>query len=241
MDVLNHFGWDKDVTVIGYSMGGSIAVHLNGEQPDLIANLILLAPAGMIRPGRFGFDKFSYFRSGFLSLEDREERLKERILGDIKKFQEARRAEITNPQDSEGAILRTAVIESREWFINNHKGFLHAVAESTSEAPLFSRVGGLGTVAKFLSGTDQSEAWKKLRSRKPGTTTIILGRGDDKINHKEFRADVIEKRNGGLCLEDNIRLEILPKGADGKEADHHLPMTRAPDVLEIIESALGMK
>ncbi|MBE3049171.1 alpha/beta hydrolase, partial [Candidatus Bathyarchaeota archaeon] len=63
MAVLEANEWTEDITVVGYSMGGSIAVHLNNEQPDLIKHLILLAPAGMIRLMTFGIPKWILWRS----------------------------------------------------------------------------------------------------------------------------------------------------------------------------------
>jgi len=44
---LQHQGVDSGFTLIGYSMGGSIAAVFTAEEPERVAHLILLAPAGM--------------------------------------------------------------------------------------------------------------------------------------------------------------------------------------------------
>ncbi len=52
-ELLQHEGVGGPVSVIGYSMGGSIATIFAAEEPDRVDRLILLAPAGMIHaPGR---------------------------------------------------------------------------------------------------------------------------------------------------------------------------------------------
>ncbi|CAK7564417.1 MAG: hypothetical protein SEPTF4163_002308 [Sporothrix epigloea] len=52
--------------VIGYSMGGGVAVHFATAFPDMIRSLILLAPAGLIRPERFGVAARLIFTSGIV-------------------------------------------------------------------------------------------------------------------------------------------------------------------------------
>ncbi len=47
MDLLEHQGLDEDVTLMGYSMGGSIVSHFAASHPDRVRRLVLLASAGM--------------------------------------------------------------------------------------------------------------------------------------------------------------------------------------------------
>ncbi len=46
-ELLAHEGVTDDITLIGYSMGGSIATGFAAEQPGRLRRLILLAPAGI--------------------------------------------------------------------------------------------------------------------------------------------------------------------------------------------------
>ncbi len=46
-DLLNDQGVEDDITLLGYSMGGSIAAAFAARHPDRLRRLILLAPAGM--------------------------------------------------------------------------------------------------------------------------------------------------------------------------------------------------
>jgi len=45
---------DDACDVVGYSMGGGVAVHLAAALPRMVRSLVLLAPAGLIRPESFG-------------------------------------------------------------------------------------------------------------------------------------------------------------------------------------------
>jgi pimeloyl-ACP methyl ester carboxylesterase len=56
-DLLAALNLDDDLTVMGYSMGGSIATAFAQEQPHRIARLILLAPAGIAMTER-PFERF---------------------------------------------------------------------------------------------------------------------------------------------------------------------------------------
>lgn len=52
-DLLQHQGIGGGITLLGYSMGGSIATVFAAAEPERVGRLILLAPAGVIHaPGR---------------------------------------------------------------------------------------------------------------------------------------------------------------------------------------------
>lgn len=52
--------------VLGYSLGGGIAVHLAGAFPAMVRSVVLLAPAGLIRAETFGWASRVVFRSGWV-------------------------------------------------------------------------------------------------------------------------------------------------------------------------------
>lgn len=224
--VLQKFRWTKDITVVGYSMGGSIAVHLNNARPGLIKNLILLAPAGMIRAGTFGRDKIAAFRYPLYFPRGRRSLVK----GNLNDGMEKVRVKMTKksspsnanvgpeeamvvPEEAEDDLEQTVCVHAREWLMNNHDGFVRAISDSVSHAPLYG----------------QNEAWQKLISRK-GYTKVILGSEDDKVILSEFEEDV-KKLGGGA---DHLHVEIL------EGTDHHFPMTDVNRVLEIIQPILGL-
>lgn len=220
-EVLEAFGWTKDITVVGYSMGGGIAVHLNKAYPDLIKNLVLLAPAGMIRHRTLGLEKFVVFtilptraqryfiRKSFQQGIDKIESQTPQVQGRADVLEEA-----VDVLQEAVTSLEESVCHSRIWFEKNHNGFAKAIKASVLEAPLCR----------------QNEAWEKLKERK-GTTMVILGSEDDKVEELEFRKDV-NKLNG---VADHLHLKTL------EGTDHHFPMTDADKVLEIIAPVLGIE
>jgi pimeloyl-ACP methyl ester carboxylesterase len=52
------------LSVVGYSLGGGIAIHFANAFPDLVGRLVLLAPAGLIRAKNFGVASRLLFQSG---------------------------------------------------------------------------------------------------------------------------------------------------------------------------------
>jgi pimeloyl-ACP methyl ester carboxylesterase len=52
--------------LVGYSLGGGIAVHFATSFPHLVSSLVLLAPAGLIRPESFGAFTRAVFTSGII-------------------------------------------------------------------------------------------------------------------------------------------------------------------------------
>ena len=53
-------------SILGYSLGGGIAVNFASCFPDLISSVILLAPSGLIRPYHFSWQNKFLYSSPFL-------------------------------------------------------------------------------------------------------------------------------------------------------------------------------
>ncbi|WP_299147192.1 alpha/beta hydrolase [uncultured Tateyamaria sp.] len=51
LDLLRYEQVGDDLTVFGYSMGGAIATHFTAKHPELVKQLVLIAPAGMVELG----------------------------------------------------------------------------------------------------------------------------------------------------------------------------------------------
>ncbi|PRY75202.1 pimeloyl-ACP methyl ester carboxylesterase [Yoonia maritima] len=65
-DMLEHQGLTEDITLVGYSMGGSIATAFASENPHYIKRVILVAPAGVMTEE----SKFSRFCRRFPLIGD---------------------------------------------------------------------------------------------------------------------------------------------------------------------------
>ncbi|KAK3942206.1 putative alpha beta hydrolase family protein [Diplogelasinospora grovesii] len=235
--------WDQGFRLIGYSMGGSIAVHFAAEHPEMLSSpLTLLCPAGLIRAS-YMFDLKSRiaFQTGLIPARYIHSKLKDRLR---KPMHES----VKNKADMDAAAAATAAAadtamtelgdeppapeEPREaqelyerqrkhieWMIDNHGGFIPAVADCFKHAPF----------------TKQQPAWTKMAAKlkeKNKTLVIILGAKDDLINLGHFKADAVPILDKAGV---NYRLRVI------NDANHNFPMTHSQKVLALIYQAWGIQ
>ncbi|KAF5539597.1 2-hydroxy-6-oxo-6-phenylhexa-2 4-dienoate hydrolase [Fusarium mexicanum] len=210
--------------LVGYSLGGGIAVHFANAFPNLVRDLVLLAPAGLIRAASFGRVSRFLFVSGLvperiLAVATRS-RLQKPIASSAKPPPKTPIEAVTTPPlnvaEAEVAPasgeavtpLEQRVMEYVRWMVTHHNGFVPAFMSSIRFAPL----------------TDQHEAWAKLSKRAPGTTAILLARSDEIIDPDSYRRDALSLVGG----EHHVRWRILP-------GSHDFVMTHAGDILSEID------
>ncbi|KAK5663651.1 hypothetical protein OQA88_4082 [Cercophora sp. LCS_1] len=215
--------------LVGYSLGGGIAVHFAGAFPHLVSSLVLLAPAGLIRPESFGVATRFVFTAGLVP---------ERLLAAITKRRlqvpiaaSARRngsadtikdpvsaslTEAADPKPEEGeeaTPLEKRVLRYVHWMLNNHPGFVPAFMSCIRDAPLVG----------------QENAWRKLALREKGSTFVILAKSDEIIDPEEYAADAFPLIGGP----EQVRWTLVPGG-------HDFPMTHPEETLKEIYGAWGM-
>lgn len=208
--------------VVGYSLGGGVAVHLASSLPAAaISSLVLLAPAGLIRAERFGLASRVLFKSGLVPdavLAPLTRRRLQRPIASARKS--ARKpeaealavAEAVDPAAAAGApapavatnTLSRDVLSYVRWMVRNHAGFVPAFMSSIRHAPL----------------TDQHEAWGKLAARPRGATVVLLAEDDEIIDVGDMEDDALPLVGG----RDNVHWRVLPGG-------HDFVMTHADDIL----------
>lgn len=187
--------------VLGYSLGGGIAVHLVNALPrDAVASLVLLAPAGMIREETFGAVPRIVFRSGWvpeglLEILTRW-RLKRPIAESARRKGKGGAAVPPRPMPGGAAVvaavegeivdgaagggeapneLQKRVLAFVNWQVRHHEGFVCAFMSTLRHAPMLN----------------QHEAWKKLAGRRPKTTCFIFGVGDEIVSEEDYREDAL--------------------------------------------------
>ncbi|KUI53911.1 hypothetical protein VP1G_01420 [Cytospora mali] len=228
-------GEDDGFHLVGYSLGGGIAVHLATTFPGMVKSLILLAPAGMIREENFGTAARVVFRSGWLPEKLVEVmtrwRLKRPIAEAAKRKskggrdqspatptphvpgEEAIEAAVTSEiaDTSDRALpnsLQRRVLKHVNWQVAHHEGFVPAFMSTLRYAPMIK----------------QHDTWRKLAERKPKTTLFIFGDGDGVVNDGDYREDVLPLVGG----EEHVCWTKPVPGA------HDFPMTHPEKALEII-------
>lgn len=217
-------------SLFGYSMGGAIAVSFATAFPHLVSFLVLLAPAGLIRPDKFGTLTRFVFSSGLIPerllafLTGR--RLQKPISPAAKRPETVSRAAVRSDPRLETAAAEAAdplpghqatrledhVLSYVRWMVVNHAGFVPAFMSSIRFAPL----------------TEQHASWNLLAKRDPGTTAIFFARDDDVIDEAAYREDAGPLTAG----EGKVAWRVLPGG-------HDFVMTHCDEVLKELDSCFG--
>ncbi|KAI9757723.1 MAG: hypothetical protein M4579_003348 [Chaenotheca gracillima] len=218
---------------IGYSMGGGIAASFTSHFPDLVSSLILLAPAGLLRPSRISYQsKFLYsigiFPESFL------EWLVKRRLRNAPNIPSTKndKAQSSNPMVQELPSTEESETSKNslgfnvdapatvDWQIEHHQGFLGSFMSSIRFAPV----------------TGQEDDWRRIGARlsaqkgegnelglDQGKVLLVLGEKDLAIPKDEVRPDAVEALGG----EENVVVKVV-------DAGHELPITRSDELVGCI-------
>lgn len=209
--------------LVGYSLGGGIAVHFATAFPHLVSSLVLLAPAGLINAADFGAVSLFIFKSGFVP---------ERILAYLTRIRlqqpiaASRKAKEVSPSAAAADIAATEATSDSEtqqkadgssvpfeqhvlmyvrWMALHHTGFIPAFMSSIRWSPL----------------TDQHESWRLLARRKPGSTMVLLAQNDEIIDVKGYEREGLPLVGG----KENVVWKVLP-------GTHDFVMTHSERILE---------
>ncbi|GAB1310085.1 Alpha/Beta hydrolase protein [Madurella fahalii] len=243
--------------LVGYSLGGGIAVHFATSFPHLVSSLVLLAPAGLIRPESFGIVMRAVFTSGLVPPRLLSWITKKRLQKPIRAT--SRRGANGNSSGADPAATNTyadtkpkpdpvsasltEVVDSDsllsgdgndEWD-GDFGESRRALEERVLRHVHWQLSNHDGFVAAFMSSIrdapliGQEEAWRKLARREPGTTAVILARDDEIIDPDEYAADALPLVGGP----DRVRWSLVPGG-------HDFPMTYARETLREMYAAWGM-
>ena len=208
--------------MIGYSLGGGIAIHFANTFPHLVSSLILLAPAGLIRAESFGRVSQFLFKSGlvperFLAIATKQRlqqplaRSKPPKQARTEDYVEMAAAEAADPPPSEKlGPFEERVMEYVRWMVVNHDGFVPAFMSSIRYAPL----------------TDQHDSWRGIAKRKPGTTMIFLAKNDEIIDVEDYERDALPL----IGSKEHVRWRVLPGG-------HDFVMSHSEDIMKELDEA----
>ncbi|KAH8890843.1 alpha/beta-hydrolase [Thozetella sp. PMI_491] len=233
---------DGAIRVIGYSMGGGIAVHFANAFPHMISSLVLLAPAGLIRVENFGVVTRYIFTSGLVPSRILSaitaRRLQKPIASDVK------RKDANEPQTSPGNSdePESPIATAATHLLGKTDPVTAALSEAADMhagaqlVPLEKRVLNYvqwmvkhheGFIPAFCGSVadapliGQEEAWSKLSERAPGTTAVILGGRDEIVDPTDYEKDALPLAGG----RENVAWSVIPG------AGHDFPMTHAAETL----------
>lgn len=152
-------------TLIGYSFGGGVAVAFTHTFPHMVNDLVLLAPAGIVKSSRLGvFSRMAQAGwvpgavAGFMATKRTHGTPSEEVL-------EARRRK-ADPKDRRTVVDIEGVVE---WQGKAHKGYLQSFLSSFRTGPIFDRE---------VEWAEVGERWKEEGKR----VYILIGEEDAVID-----------------------------------------------------------
>ena len=229
-------------SLVGYSLGGGIAMDFTSHFPALVSSLILLAPGGLVRPHRFTLSNKLIYDSGLLSERLTEwivtRRLKSGALPiapskpTLPPIQEPASGEV--PKTTEEIPLPLsqtypdlAMEKILPWQLESNDGLLKAYISSMRHGPIsnqqevWERVGQRLNAHKLNASIGKTEL-EEGGGLEGGKVLIVGGTSDGLVLPNELSEDAAQ------CLgRDNFELKLV-------DAGHDLEITRAREIVDII-------
>ncbi|KAF1349987.1 Alpha/Beta hydrolase protein [Delphinella strobiligena] len=172
-------------TLIGYSLGGGIAATFTSLYPGLVESLILVAPAGLMRPARIHWTSRLIY-GGFLPSW---------LVSWLPLF----------PGRSS-----VSVADAVNWQLHSHAGFLPAFISSIQHAPISNQHAHWRKIGSKLATQRESRSAENQRlGLREGKVLLILGKTDDVV----FSGDVSQDAKEVLG-EDSVDIKFLEGGHD---------------------------
>lgn len=192
----SELSWTR-FSVIGYSLGGGISICFTSYFKDMVESLILLAPAGLVRPSRLGFQRFlpkifPYIPEGVLDRGLRRRLQKPMYPRENKgKVDEVVTSEVTT-NEPELAITPASlkypektVLAATQWNIAQHLGFVHSFV----------------SVVQYGPGGNLEKDWKRLAAQER-RILILMASEDPIIVPYELQPDIEQVIQGsGTSIE----------------------------------------
>lgn len=236
-------------TLVGYSLGGGVAASFASFFPKLVDSLVLIAPAGLMRPSRIHWTSRLIY-GGMTPGLMREYLVRRRLVGrpPAKRAEEQKLADgtpagtATEPElggehpalaaDSAAPLFPyrgASAAETVAWQVQAHPGFLPAFISSIQHAPVSGEharwrlIGSRLTAQRAGGAGDDAEGVRELGLRE-GKVLIIFGRTDEVVVAEETAEDAIE-----VLGEENVRVEVL-------EGGHDVPIVNSEGCVEALRS-----
>ena len=213
-------------SIVGYSLGGGIAVDFTVSFPSMVKSLVLLAPAGLIRPSHFGWvSRFMY--SDNVPDWLLEWVVERRLRGGPIRPQVAKTGDEDHPTteaevkgnrnpEYEAVVLvegrqDLTIAASVKWQLDFHNGFVKSFCNSIKHSSIERR----------------QESWRMLGERED-QVLIVAGRTDPVIVADELMVDVFK-----VVGEEKVRWRVV-------DSAHEFPVTKMEEVVDEIRSFWGI-
>ena len=203
-------------SIIGFSLGGAIAMSFASHFPNLIDSIILLAPVGLLRslPGDYSsfslhhheWTPFSYLR---------------RVVASVVGVNPQKQASSTAGSSKRASSDNPDLPALWQWQFDAHEGFVYSFADTIQNGPQLNQQSEWRKLCKIISGsdTDPSTLHCKLRNSR---VLLICGESDTVIKADETMAEMSK-----LLPDENLVFRTVP-------GDHGFPIPSGEATLQHI-------
>ncbi|KAI1870136.1 hypothetical protein JX265_006306 [Neoarthrinium moseri] len=234
--------WSK-FHLVGYSLGGCLAVSFARYYPHLLESLTSIAGGGLIRPHHVGWQSKLLYNAGILPewavrylvrRRIRPSAAPPRAAGGTDIMAAESKMQPGNGDASGGNGFDSASISRYRpgvkvssvvaWQIDHHEGFINAFLSTIRNAPIYSPQQDWAALSSILRERRQAKDSLLPQGLEGGKILLILGKDDPVVVPSETIDDA-EKALG----KDGVQAVILPAG-------HELPITLSIEVANCIDS-----
>lgn len=238
-------GTGNEFTLVGYSLGGGIAMAFASYFPQMIDNLVLIAPSGLMPTNTIRLSSRIIY-GDWLPRSFRDYLVRRRIVDLVphrrptvaRKVAETIPATVlpgsappSNDPDSSAFALPSndnslipgypaSAQDTVVWQIDAHPGFLRAFISSIQNAPIGDQHDNWRALAMHLSRQNED----KLPGLRPGKVLLLLGKDDSVVVADDTAADAVE-----LLGKENVQVKVLPGG-------HEVPITHVQTCVQVMRN-----
>ena len=217
--------WSKGFSLIGFSLGGGIAMHYAATHPEVLESVVLLGPAGIVRGLPAEYTNW-VFKFPFLDGTAYVRRAVAQCIGATTPL--AHGSAVTGSEGDGRTVDRQepdmAAIVQWQW--QSHQGFPHSFIDTLRHGPILQQHEDWRAVCRTLN-TEKPPAHSTGENSGlyGGKLLIIFGDEDTVVRRSEIVPDLEEMLGQGA--EDHLVIRDVPGG-------HGFPTTQGPRVVEHI-------
>ncbi|KAK3363331.1 alpha/beta-hydrolase [Lasiosphaeria hispida] len=234
---------DDGFHLIGYSLGGAIAVPFARYLPHMVRSLVLVAGGGLIRHGHVSWQSKVLYSTGIFPEVVLERLVRRRItpkkaaatneekmageVVDVKTTKRQKNSDASGGDSYDNAVLSTrrpglTISAVMGWQLRHQRGFIPAFMSSIRHAPIYDQHEHWEALGRLLAARRKDEGDERTGVELPGLrggrVLLVLGSTDPVI----VREELIHDATSSL-------------GEDGFEAisldcGHEIVMTKAKEV-----------
>ncbi|KAH6854947.1 Alpha/Beta hydrolase protein [Chaetomium sp. MPI-CAGE-AT-0009] len=250
----SRLGWtagDGGFHLVGYSLGGGLAVAFARYFAGMLRSLVLVAGCGLVREAHVGWRSRLLYSTGVFPegvlqwfirrrlmprREDGGKVTETKMAAEVVKVKEGEAGMHKNSDASGGQSFDNAVLLARrpdhtvstvmEWQLRYHQGFIPAFVSSIRYAPIYDQKEDWHALGQLLAARRERPGWEDTGDELPGLRggriLLVLGASDPVIVKEELIHDAT-----AVLSEDGFEAVVL-------EAGHELVMTKSDEVAAVL-------